>query len=179
MCLARDIRAQSRHLYRRRRGLRSDVQSRKTRIPAAPPICFPRYANYHARRVLVLVENAEQLKRLPPVQQNVMSDGPSAPSQTCCTLQYSRIAKLISIKRSLLRRSRPFGIHYVLSPRIHQILISGRICFAGKSFPNGRRIGQTVHLAGTPGQHSIREISRGRDAWTFVAISVRSLFAFC
>lgn len=66
------------HLYRRRRGLTSDVQSRKTRIPAAPPICFPRDANYHASRVLVLVENAEELKRLPPVQQNVGSDGPSS-----------------------------------------------------------------------------------------------------
>lgn len=73
------------HLYRRRRGLTSDVQSRKTRIPAAPPTCFPRDANYHAPRVLVLAENAEELKLLPPVQQNVRSDGPSAQARRVAT----------------------------------------------------------------------------------------------
>lgn len=57
------------------RGLTSDVKSRITRIPAAPPICFPRDAN--APRVLVLGENAEELKRLQPVQ-HVRSGGPSS-----------------------------------------------------------------------------------------------------
>lgn len=112
------------HLYRKRRDLTSDMQSRNSRIPAAPSICFPRDANYCTTRSGAGRKHRRASRRFSETSRVTAH----SPGPTCCSLQYSGIAKLISIKRSFSRRLELFGISHGLSPRIFRILMSGGIC---------------------------------------------------
>lgn len=78
MGLARDIRGQSGPSISQKKGpdIRRAIQEDED--PSRAAYLFPADGNYDASRVLVQVENAEELKRLPPVQQNVRSDRPSS-----------------------------------------------------------------------------------------------------
>lgn len=67
------------------RGLTSDVQSRITRIPAAPPICFPRDAN--APRVLGAGRKCRRAQA-PPAGPARQERRPILLGQTCCTLHH-------------------------------------------------------------------------------------------